>query len=249
MTALSSVLIRAVAVGAYAVFAASFAYLIGFLANFGVPKGIDHGLATPLPHAVAVDGLLIGLWALQHSVMARPAFKRTWTRIVTPSLERSAYVLASGVVLGVLYWGWRPMPAGVWHVELTALRGAIWALLAAGVGLVGLSSFSISHAELFGLRQAWAATRAGAEFRTPWLYRIVRHPLQAGVLVMLWSTPDMTVGHLLFAAGMTAYILVGLRFEERDLVVVFGDTYRDYQRRVPRLLPWPRPRARVRPEP
>lgn len=224
----------------YLIFSASFAYTPGFLGNFLVPKTIDGGPDTTPAHAVLIDAMLLALFAIQHSVMARPAFKRWWTRIVPASCERSTYVLVSSLLLVLIFWQWRPITATVWHVEGLA-AATLTAVFWSGWVIALLSTFQIDHFELFGLRHAIDALRGAAErvqvFQTPLLYRIVRHPLMLGMLLAFWATPHMTAGHLLFAVMNTAYILVGVSLEERDLVAAFGPTYRIYRQRVPMLLP------------
>jgi protein-S-isoprenylcysteine O-methyltransferase Ste14 len=194
-----------------------------------------------------VDSLLLGLFAVQHSVMARPAFKRRWTRIVPQPVERSTYVLTASALLLLLFWQWRSMPTLVWDVKLTAARVVLWGLFWAGWATVVLTTFLISHSELFGLRQVCLAWRGqpqtGTGFKLPLLYRVVRHPMMLGFIVAFWAVPTMTVGHLLFALATTGYILVALRLEERDLVAALDGQYRDYRRRVPMLLPRPRRRT------
>jgi len=237
----------------YALFLAVFLYAIGFVAGVVVPKDIDDGTAGPPLPALLVNTALLLLFAVQHSVMARPAFKRAWTRIVPPVAERSTFVLASCIALALLFWQWRPLPALVWHVDVPAARMAVYALAALGWLLVLSSTFLINHFELFGLRQAWRHGKPALDepFVMRAFYRIVRHPLMLGFLIAFWSAPDMSLGHLLFALATTGYILVAVKYlEERDLVRAYGDTYRDYQRRVPMLLPWPKrstiaPAARV----
>jgi len=227
-------------IASYLVFFLSFAYLIAFIGNYWVPKSIDVGPESGLAPAILINGVLIGVFAVQHSGMARPAFKRWWTRIVPASCERSTYVLISSLLLILLFWQWRPITATVWRVEgwpaalLMAISWIGW--------LVGLTStYLIDHFELFGLRQVFDTLRKAATrpqpFKTPLLYRLVRHPLMLGLLLAFWATPHMTAGHLLFAALMTAYILVGVRFEERDLVTQFGESYEQYRQRVPMLVP------------
>ena len=225
---------------AYGVFLATFLYAIGFTSGAVVPKAIDDGEAGGLAGAVAVDLALLTLFAVQHSAMARPAFKRRWTRVVPEPVERSAFVLLASLALALLFWQWRPIPAPVWDVgggAGTALRVVSWA----GWGLVLVSTFLISHLELFGVRQVLAHGTGDAPpeptFRTPSLYRHVRHPIYLGFLLAFWATPSMTAGHLLFAATTAAYILVGIRLEERDLVRLFGDRYLAYRERVGMLLP------------
>jgi protein-S-isoprenylcysteine O-methyltransferase Ste14 len=228
------------AIVSYAVFLASFLWAVGFVGNDLVPKSIDVGGRTNLSEAIVVDLLLLGLFAIQHSIMARPAFKRWWTKVIPAACERSTYVLLSSLILLLLFWQWRPIPTPVWQV------GGIAAWLLIGVSWLGwlivlASTFMIDHFDLSGLRQAFVALRRaelpGQSFKTPLLYRIVRHPLMLGFLLAFWATPEMTAGHLLFAIMTTAYILVGLRFEERDLVAQFGTTYQQYRRSVPMLLP------------
>jgi methanethiol S-methyltransferase len=231
----------------YALFLLVFLYAIGFVAGVGVPKGIDDGPHGALLPSLLIDAGLLLLFAAQHSVMARPAFKRWWTRFVPPVAERSTFVLASSLALALLFWQWRPLPAPAWDIDPPWLRGALHALSASGWLLVLSSTFLINHFELFGLRQAWRHGRPPLEtlFVTRAFYRIVRHPLMLGFLVAFWAAPTMSTGHLLFALATTGYILFAVKcLEERDLVALYGDTYRDYQRRVPMLLPWPRRASR-----
>lgn len=224
----------------YFIFSASFAYTPAFVGNFLVPKTIDIGPDSSPTQAVLTDMILLGLFAVQHSVMARPAFKRWWTRIIPHSCERSTYVLISSLLLVLIFWQWRPIPITIWHVEglpaaaLTAIFWTGWLIALA-------STFQIDHFELFGLRQAVEALRGAAArmqaFKTPFLYRLVRHPLMLGLLIAFWAAPHMTAGHLLFAVMNTAYILVGVRLEERDLIAEFGASYEYYRQRVPMLMP------------
>ena len=230
-------------VATYLFFAATFAYAIGFVGNLYVPKSVDVGAAAPLAEALAVNLALLGVFAVQHSVMARQGFKRWWTRIVPPAVERSTYVLASTLALAALLAGWRPIAEPVlWRVESPALAAPIWALFALGWVILLVGTCLLSHFELFGLQQAFArltgAASPEAKFRTPFLYRYVRHPIYLGFIISFWATPVMTAGHLLFAAGATGYILVGVWFEERDLVAQFGEQYRRYRQQVGMLLPW-----------
>jgi protein-S-isoprenylcysteine O-methyltransferase Ste14 len=240
---------RSYGIACYAVFLFAFLYAIGFVSGLGVPKHVDSGATTAWPLALAINLGLLGLFAVQHSGMARPAFKRWWTRLVPASVERSTFVLASSLVLLLLYWQWQPLPMPVWQVESETARWLLHALAALGWALVLASTFLIDHFDLFGLRQSWRAALGHgpsphAPFVTRAFYRIVRHPIMLGFLVAFWATPTMSVGHLLFALATTGYILVAVKYlEERDLVAQYGDTYRDYQRRVPMLLPWRRPRA------
>ena len=239
-------------VASYGVFFASFLYAIVFVGNithvpgiseFTVPKTIDSGSpSSPLSSAL-IDAVLLSIFALQHSVMARPAFKRVWTRIVPPSVERSTYVLLSSLALILLFWQWRPLPEPVWELANPAAVLATSALFWVAWGIVLVSTFLLNHFELFGLRQVWARMRGGevpgSTFKTPLFYKLVRHPIYFGFIVAFWATPVMSVGHLLFAAATSAYIFIGIFLEERDLVAYFGDTYRDYQRRVRMLFPMP----------
>jgi protein-S-isoprenylcysteine O-methyltransferase Ste14 len=233
-------LILLYALVSYTVFFASFAYGLGFVGNYLVPKSIDVGGSAALSEAIVIDALLIGLFAIQHSVMARPAFKRWWAKTLPVACQRSTYVLLSSLLLLLMFWQWRPIPAPIWQVEgiaAWALIGLYWL----GWVIALASTFMIDHFDLSGLRQAFFAMR-GAEppaqsFKTPLLYKVVRHPLMLGLLLAYWATPEMTVGHLLFAVLNTAYILIGLQFEERDLIAEFGATYQQYRRRVPMLLP------------
>lgn len=225
----------------YLVFLASFLYAIGFVGNFLVPKSIDSGTSPNLVAAVIINLVLLGLFAIQHSVMARPAFKRWWTRYIPPAAERSTYVLLSSLLLFLLFWLWQPLPATVWAVENPVGVFILWALFALGWLTVLLSTFMIDHFDLFGLRQIWLHWRGHdyvpPAFRTTALYRYVRHPIMLGFIIAFWATPQMSVGHLLFAIMTTAYILIGVTLEEQDLKKHIGETYRDYQRKVPMLFP------------
>jgi protein-S-isoprenylcysteine O-methyltransferase Ste14 len=225
----------------YVAFLAAFLYAIGFVGNIVVPRSIDHGIDAPLAEALAVNALLLGLFAVQHSVMARPAFKRWWTRLVPNTIERSTYVLLSSLALILLFWQWRTMPAVIWDVTWRPARVALSFLYGLGWVTVLLSTFMISHFDLFGLRQVYLAWRekpyTDLEFRISLLYRVVRHPLMLGFIAAFWATPTMTAGHLLFAAATTAYILIAIQLEEHDLNAVLGDRYRDYRSRVPMLIP------------
>ena len=227
----------------YLGFLVTFLYAIGFVAGYGVPKGIDDGAPAPLAEALLVNAGFLALFAVQHAVMARRGFKRRWTRVVPPSLERSTFVLATCLILVAMYWMWRPLPGIVWHVEGPAAV-ALLALSALGWGTVLLATFLIDHFHLFGLRQVVEHFRgrppAPPVFRERSLYKHVRHPLMLGFLVAFWSTPHMTWGHLLFAGLCTGYILVGTQMEERDLIAEHGERYLDYKRRVPGLVPLPR---------
>ena len=225
----------------YLVFFVSFVYTVGFLADFGVPKTVDSAATSPAWLAVIINLGLFAVFAVQHSVMARPGFKRWWTRIVPEHLERSIYVLLSVVVVVLLYWGWQPIEGTVWSVQNETLRGVLWAGYLAGYATIFLATVLLNHFDLFGLRQVWLHAKGEAytdlPFKTPFFYKHVRHPLYVGWLMAFWITPEMSVGHLFFAGACSAYIFVALIFEERDLVAHFGETYREYRRTVPSLMP------------
>jgi protein-S-isoprenylcysteine O-methyltransferase Ste14 len=226
---------------AYLVFFGTILYAIGFTTGLVVPKTIDDGLSGSMAEALIINLALLSVFALQHSIMARKPFKRWWTKIVPAAIERSTYVLLASLILILLFWQWRPMPDVVWHVSEPTLAMALTGLSLFGWVIVFLSTFLINHFELFGLQQVVRnlAGRPSAEptFRTPFLYKLVRHPLYLGFIIAFWAAPTMTVGHLLFAGVTTAYILVAIMLEERDLVDLFGDEYRRYRERVGMLLP------------
>ena len=228
---------------AYALFVGSFLYAIGFVGDFLVPKSIDTGPTTSLGVALLVNTGVLLLFALQHSGMARQAFKRWWTRYVPWPIERSTYVLLASLALILVFVLWRPIPDVVWNVEYGPARSALWALFGIGWAVVFVSTFMIGHADLFGLQQVWlqlrGRERSEDRFRVPGFYRVVRHPIMTGFLLAFWATPTMTVGHLLFAGATTGYILVAVQLEERDLVARFGDRYREYRRQVPAFFPLP----------
>ena len=227
---------------AYVVFFGTILYAIGFVTGLVVPKTIDGGPVAPVAEAIIVDLLLMSLFAIQHSVMARPQFKQWWTQFVPKSVERSTYVLLASLALVLLFWQWRPLPAVVWQIDDLQLAMTVMGLSFIGWVIVFTSTFLINHFELFGLHQV-ANNLAGRpmpapRFRAPLCYKFVRHPIYLGFIIAFWSAPTMTVGHLMFAAVTTAYILVGIQLEERDLVGVFGDDYRRYKSRVSMLVPW-----------
>ena len=228
---------------AYAIAMASIAYAIGFVGNNWVPKSIDSGPVGPLGEALVVNVLLLGLFAIQHSVMARRGFKKAWTAIVPEPIERSTYVLLSALILWLLYWQWRPITDEIWRVDNPIGSTLLQAVFFLGWGIAFLSTFLINHAHLFGLKQVsghWFGKEATApEFKTLALYKIVRHPIYLGTILAFWATPVMTLGHLLFAVATTGYILIGIFLEERDLVTTFGESYETYRKRVPMLIPWP----------
>jgi protein-S-isoprenylcysteine O-methyltransferase Ste14 len=226
----------------YAIFFATFLYLIVFVGDisaYGVT--VDSGPAAPVLTAAVIDVALIALFGLQHSVMARPAFKAKWTRVVPPAAERSVYVLAASIALMILFFGWRPIIRDIWEVSNPVAQQVIWAIFWIGWATVLISTFLINHFELFGLQQAWFSMRGREggtpELRDPLFYKWVAHPIYAGFFLAFWATPHMTAGHLLLAAGVSVYMLIGIRYEERDLTGVFGDDYRRYRSRVGMLLP------------
>jgi methanethiol S-methyltransferase len=228
----------------YVIFLATFLYSVGFVGNFGVPKGVDTGADKSTFAAVLVDLSLLAVFALQHSIMARPAFKRWWTRIIPSAIERSTYVLASSLALILLYWQWRPLPQTIWEIANPFGRVLIWSIFWLGWCLALVATFLINHFDLFGLRQVYlfatSQPQVTLRFQTPWLYRYVRHPLLAGFVIASWATPSMTRGHLLFAAVSTLYILAAIQLEERDLLHYHGQDYAPYRRQVRMLLPIPK---------
>jgi protein-S-isoprenylcysteine O-methyltransferase Ste14 len=228
---------------AYVLFLGVLVYTFGFLANAFVPKAIDDGPVGPVWLAVLVNSTLLALFAAQHSVMARPWFKRAWTRVVPAAIERSTYVLASSVVLALMFWLWRPIPGTVWSAHAVWLQAVLWTIFGLGwiVGL--LSTFMIGHFEMFGMRQVLSRARvvsdAESGFREPWFYRLVRHPLMVGFFIVFWAVPEMSYGRLFFAVASTGYILIAVRFEEHDLRRDLGEEYERYAERVPRFIPRP----------
>lgn len=228
----------------YCLFLLTFLYLIGFVGGFAVPRDIDSPAHLALIPALLINALLVGLFGLQHSVMARPGFKRYLTRFIPPPVERSTYVLMTSLVLGLLFIAWQGLPQTLWSVDTPWLVGGIWTLFALGWMVVLLSSFLTDHFDLFGLRQVYLHWRGipytSPNFRQILFYRWVRHPLMLGLLLAFWATPHMTLGHLEFAVLMTLYILIGLHLEEQDLLAQHGDNYRSYQQEVSMLCPLPR---------
>ncbi len=232
---------------AYLAFLAAFVYAMGFVGNVAVPKPIDAGgTTTPPVQAILINAALLMVFVIQHTVMARPGFKRWWTRYVPPAIERSTFVLAASAALALVMWQWRPIGGTVWQVEAGWLRWVLIGLSAGGWALVLYASFLIDHFDLFGLRQVWLYFRGRPYTHHPFVersvYKYVRHPLMLGFLIAFWATPHMTVGHLVFAGLVTGYILMGVTFEERDLVRHLGAAYLEYRRRTPMLLPWRRRR-------
>jgi len=225
----------------YLVFFGSFLYAIGFVEAFGVPRTIDSGPLSSAPFALFIDALLLTAFALQHSGMARQTYKRWLTKLISPSIERSTYVLCASLLLILLFWQWRPLPQTIWNVSNSAVASTLRAISLLGWGLVLVATFLVSHADLFGIKQVVQYFRGEKYtypgFRTPGLYKLVRHPIYSGFLIAFWVTPNMTAGHLLFSVATTGYIIVGALLEERDLVSFYGRAYEEYRRMVPMFFP------------
>ena len=230
----------------YVIFFVTFLYAIGFVGNFIVPKSIDSGEPALFSQALLINVLLLGLFAIQHSVMARPAFKGWWTRFVPQPVERSTYVLLASLALILLFWQWRPMTDVVWNVENPVGRYILWAIFFLGWVTVLVGTCLINHFDLFGLRQVYLYQRGeeytNLTFRTPFLYKIVRHPIMLGFIIAFWATPTMTIGHLMFALVTTAYIVIAIQLEERDILSIHGTAYEEYRKQVSMLLPIPKKR-------
>jgi protein-S-isoprenylcysteine O-methyltransferase Ste14 len=229
---------------AYAVFLGAFLYAIGFVDGIVVPKAIDDGKVTPVLEAVVINVVLLSIFALQHSVMARRPFKRWWTKFIPVSIERSTFVLLASLALILVFWQWRPVPIVAWRVNDPVAASALSGLSLFGWCIVLLSTFLINHFELFGVQQVLehflGRSSSTSDFKTPFLYKLVRHPIYLGFIIAFWATPVMTAGHLLFAGVTTAYILVGILLEERDLIAFHGEKYQEYRKKVGMLIPVPR---------
>lgn len=227
----------------YGLFLGAFGYAVAFVGDFGVPKTINSGELGAFWPSLLINAGLLSLFAVQHSGMARPGFKKWWTKIIPEPIERSTYVLLASGVLILLMWQWQPLPATVWSVESEVGRQMLWGLFGFGWLIVLICTYLISHFHLFGLTQVYDFLKARElwepEFQTPSLYRYMRHPMMLGFFIAFWATPEMTVGHLVFSIATTGYILIALQLEERDLVQAFGDKYRKYREQVPMFIPWP----------
>ncbi len=240
---MARLLILLYGVVSYFIFFITFLYAVGFVGNLVVPKSIDSGDTASFGTSLIINMILLSIFAIQHSVMARPAFKQWWTQIIPPVMERSTYVLFSSLALILLYWLWQPMNGVIWEVTNPLGRSILWALFLVGWLIVLLSTFLINHFDLFGLRQVYLYMRGQEythiDFKMPLLYKIVRHPIMLGFIIAFWATPYMSVSHLLFAVVTTAYILIAVQFEEHDLVKHYGDEYQQYRQSVSMIIPFP----------
>lgn len=235
-------IIMLVALACYAAFFVSFVYLVGWTGGFEfMPTHVNKGLEGPIGLSVVINIGLIALFGVQHSVMARPGFKQAWTKIVPPSLERSFYCLATAIMLGALFHFWHPIEGSLWSIQNETARMIVWGLFWLGWGILFISTWLLNHFELFGLQQAWHRMTGGRaaepKMRTPFFYRLVRHPIYTGFFIAFWAAPDMTYSRLLAAVGFTIYIMIGIAYEERDLLDVFGQQYADYRKRVGAFIP------------
>ena len=247
MSVLGRYVVFAYGLVSYAVFLVAFLYSIGFVGNFVVPKSIDSGDTTQAAMALLIDILLLAGFALQHSIMARPAFKKWWTQFIPSAAERSTYVLLTSLWLLLLFWLWEPLTTPIWQIENTVVASLLHALFWLGWLIVFVGTFLIDHFELFGLKQVYWNLRGNempfTSFKTPLLYRFIRHPIMLGFVIAFWAAPSMSLGHLLFAVLTTAYIVVAIQLEERDLVAYHGEAYKAYQRDTSMLIPLPRIRS------
>jgi len=228
----------------YLIFLATFLYSIGFVGNLLVPKSIDSGTSGSMGLAILINVILLSVFAVQHSVMARPAFKKWWTKFVPESIERSTYVLLSSLALALIFWQWIPIDGLIWNIQNPIGQKVMWVLFGLGWLIVLISTFLINHFDLFGLRQVYLFMKSREythpAFKTPFLYKLVRHPIMLGFVVAFWATPYMSAGHLLFAIVTSTYIMIALQFEERDLVSSHGDAYEEYKKQVSMILPIPK---------